>query len=75
MSSDVERDQGGSNEQSPLLAARTSTEIESPWSLRSVLSPTGSDQNFLAEADLHEDSRQETKSSWYLFLLTLTMSG
>jgi solute carrier family 45 protein 1/2/4 len=49
------------NEQSPLLRPRVSGEVDD---LDKVVSPLGSD-DWEPEADV------ETKSSWYLFLLTL----
>ncbi|KAF2261182.1 hypothetical protein CC78DRAFT_535893 [Lojkania enalia] len=53
------------NEQSPLLQPRTSGEgLEDHPSLLKVVSPIGSD-------DWQEDYDEETRSSWYLFLLTL----
>lgn len=54
------------NEQSPLLLPRTSREIEGD---KQVISPLSSDQSDQWDADAEED--EETKSSWYLFLLTL----
>jgi solute carrier family 45 protein 1/2/4 len=52
------------NEQSPLLLPQTSRDLESS---DKVISPLGSDQSDQWDADAGE----ETKSSWYLFLLTL----
>ena len=67
----IETEEGQSNEASPLLRARTSEEAGDLPLLQSVISP-GSHAS-----DRHPDekSRQETKSSWYLMLLTLGIGG
>jgi solute carrier family 45 protein 1/2/4 len=54
------------NEQSPLLMPRTSREIEGD---KQIISPLGSDHSESDQWDA--DAGEETKSSWYLFLLTL----
>ena len=51
------------NEQSPLIRPRTSNEVDVD-ELYKVVSPIESD-------DWQGDADEETKSSWYLFLLTL----
>jgi hypothetical protein len=54
------------NEQSPLLMPQSSRDSEA---LDKVISPLGSDDDHSDSWDLN--SGQDTKSSWYLFLLTL----
>lgn len=49
------------SEQSPLIGPRRSSEVDGVYK---VVSPLGSD-------DWQGDADEETKSSWYLFLLTL----
>ena len=63
------------NEQSPLLPPRTSEEIEDVPPLDAVFSPSGSEGGNSWVADAQDSLRQETKSNWYLFLLTLAMGG
>ena len=53
------------NEQSPLLLPRSSNEEDSGLK---VISP-------LSDEDWQEDNDEETKSSWYLLLLTLSGLG
>lgn len=65
-------DEGGVNEHSPLLApTKKSQDVGHLAPLESVLSPSDSDR-WNAEG---ETEVQETKSSWYLFLLTLAIAG
>ena len=70
---DLAKGQDGENEQSPLLAARTSDDeltLVPPMPTDTQTSPVRS--AFPSQA--HE-LPQETKSSWYMFLLTLSMLG
>ena len=71
---EMAREQDGWNEQSPLLDARRSGDIEPLPPLDDVLSPIEGDRNEWTP-DKHEEARQETKSSWYLLLLTLSIGG
>lgn len=63
-------DDGKMNEQSPLLGPRTSEDVGQLPPLQSVLSP-GSSGSWNAG----EETRQETKSSRYLMLLTVVIGG
>lgn len=67
------KEQDGENEQSPLLAASTSDDeltLVPPMPTDTQTSPVRS--TFDTQA---QEVRQDTKSSWYLFLLTLSMLG
>ena len=55
------------DETSPLIQARAEG-LESPLTLSNLSSPQYSD-------DWDEGEKEETKSSWYLFLLTLSIGG
>lgn len=70
---DATKDEDRVNEASPLLAARVGEDFEHVPPLDSVFSPSESDNSWVADAP--DDLTQETKSSWYLFLLTLSMAG
>ena len=67
----IEAEDGRTNEASPLLRPRVSEDVGDLPPLQDVFSP-GSNAS-----DRHpdEESRQETKSSWYLLLLTLGIGG
>lgn len=70
---DVVKGRDGANEQSPLLAPRTSDEeltLVPPMPTDTQTSPVRS--TFDPQA---QDMPQETKSSWYMCLLTLSMLG
>lgn len=72
-SADLTKEQDGSNEHSPLLAARTSDDeltLVPPMPTDTETSPVRS----TFDPQAHE-MQQESKSSWYLFLLTLSMLG
>lgn len=70
---DLAKEQDGGNEHSPLLAARTSDDeltLVPPMPTDTQTSPV----RYTFDAHSHE-TRQDSKSSWYLFLLTLSMLG
>lgn len=52
------------NESSPLIRPRSSSEVEDQWR---DISPIESEEDYF----LDDDPDEETKSSWYLVLLTL----
>ncbi len=66
----LKREDGFMNEQSPLLAPRPSEDVGYLPPLSSVLSP---DEN--EDWNEEEDALQDTKSTGYLFLLTLAIGG
>jgi len=68
----IKREAGVWNEQSPLLGPRGSEEVERLSPLDNVLSPA-SDESWDGDGD--GDESQETKSSWYLLLLTMAIGG
>lgn len=72
-SSDLGKEQDGGSEHSPLLFPRTSDDeltLVPPMPTDTQTSPVRS------TFDAHERAEsQDTKSSWYLFLLTLSMLG
>ncbi|KAK5133164.1 hypothetical protein LTR08_008100 [Meristemomyces frigidus] len=59
------------NEASPLLGPRTSEDVGHLPPLQDVISPGSDASGWNPE----EQSRQDTKSPWYLFLLTLGIGG
>ena len=71
---DMAREQDGVNEQSPLLPPRGSEDIEPLPQLESIRSPSDTSSNWAAAAQVDHE-QEETRSSWYLFLLTLSISG
>ena len=70
---DLTKEADSINEQSPLLPARTSADVGPLPPLESVFSPSDSDNTW--HVDDFTEHGQETRSSWYLFLLTLCMLG
>ncbi|KAK3716801.1 hypothetical protein LTR37_006151 [Vermiconidia calcicola] len=70
---DLTKEADSINEQSPLLPARTSADVGPLPPLERVFSPSDSDNTW--HADDSTEYGQETRSSWYLFLLTLCMLG
>ena len=73
---ELAREPDGINEQSPLLPPRASEDVEPIPPLDGVFSPSESSSNsLLAVTSVLERNSHETKSSWYLFLLTLSMFG
>lgn len=64
------KEENGQNEQSPLLAPKRSEDAPSLPPLAGVMSPDHEDP---WEDGL--DPKPETKSSWYLILLTLSIGG
>lgn len=71
---DLVKEEDRANEASPLLSARRSKDLAPLPPLESIASPSDSDDNWVADAP-HEWKQQESKSSWYMFLLTLCMLG
>lgn len=61
------------DEQSPLLPARTSDEIGKVPALPDVMSPDDSSGESPWDADT--GTKEQSKSSWYLFLLTISLGG
>ncbi|CAK3835869.1 General alpha-glucoside permease [Lecanosticta acicola] len=61
------------DEQSPLLPPRTSEEIGKVPALSGVTSPDESSGEVSWDGDI--GSKEESKSSWYLFLLTISLGG
>ena len=70
---DLIHEQDGINEQSPLLRPTTSEDVERLPPPETVFSPSESDNDWVVDAQV--ESRHETKSSSYLFLLTLSIVG
>lgn len=70
---DLAKEQDGGNEHSPLLAARTS---EDGLTLVPPM-PTDAEMSSVRSAFDPQTlkARQESKSTWFLFLLTLSMLG
>jgi solute carrier family 45 protein 1/2/4 len=68
------RDNDGQNdEQSPLLPPRTSDEVGALPNFPGVMSPGSSSSG---DAWNHDNGKREpSKSSWYLFLLTISFAG
>lgn len=58
------------NEHSPLMGPRESAEVGELPPYETALTPPSRD-----ESDNADDRSQETKSSWYLFLLTFALGG
>jgi hypothetical protein len=72
---DLVKERDAINEQSPLLTARTSKDLGNIPQLDSLTSPDDdTDDEWNAETP-YEYRQQESKSSWYMFLLTLCMLG
>lgn len=61
------------DEQSPLLPARGSEDVGHVPSLSTVMSPDDSSQGEAWNADAGK--QEQSKSSWYLFLLTISIGG
>jgi solute carrier family 45 protein 1/2/4 len=59
------------DEQSPLLPARTSDDVGHVPSLSTVMSP----DSVSSTGEGYVDSSEKSKSSWYLFLLTISIGG
>lgn len=71
---DLIKEEDGLNEGSPLLAPRRSKDLGHLPPLDSIVSPSESGDSWIADAP--EDYKsQESKSSWYMFLLTFCMLG
>ncbi|KAK5167542.1 uncharacterized protein LTR77_007241 [Saxophila tyrrhenica] len=71
---DLVKEVDGVNEASPLLRPRMSKDMSALPPLESITSPSDDDDDWIADAP-HEYEQQESKSSWYLFLLTFCMMG
>jgi solute carrier family 45 protein 1/2/4 len=65
---DIGKEQQDQDETSPLIAPPRAESVESPLTLSNLPSPVDSE-------DWNDPVPEETKSSWYLFLLTLSIGG
>jgi solute carrier family 45 protein 1/2/4 len=70
---EIRQGDGVNDEQSPLLPARTSDDVGAVPHLPSVMSPGSSSGEDGWNIDTGR--REPSKSSWYLFLLTISFAG
>lgn len=61
------------DEASPLLSPRSSEGVETPPALDTALDPD--DRGWLSDEDVRAHDHEETKSTWYLILLTISIGG
>lgn len=71
--SSLEHKEDNLDEQSPLLPARLSDDVGHVPPLSTVMSPDSSSQGEAWNAD--SGKNEESKSSWYLLLLTISIGG
>ena len=74
---EIARETDGVSEQSPLLPSQPTEDIESLPTLESVWRPSeASNSNWVRDYTSPQPNHgEETKSSWQLFLLTVSMFG
>lgn len=73
-SSDQRKSLEALNERSPLLVPRRSMEGDHVPKVMSPLADDDNDDDYLDDSH-NEDHGEESKSTWHLFLLTLTIGG